>query len=230
MTAETVFFLIEIVGVIAYAISGALVAIDNRVDLFGVLFLAVITTFGGGITRDLLLGATPPQLFVDREYWQLAVITVAVALLVFVIARIQQEKFVRHEATVNRINNIFDALGLGVFSASGARMVMNMGYGDNWFLVVSLGMITASFGGMLRDILIREVPFILKKRIYAIAAIVGAGGYYIAARFGVPDNYAMVIGIALGFGLRMLATVFKWNFPIAIVDRKPDGTPPDSAR
>lgn len=219
MDAAIIFFIIECVGVVAYSVSAAIIAIDHKVDLFGVVLLTFITTFGGGITRDILLGNTPPLAFRNANYWILIGISVASALAVFVIARILQERFSENEERINRIDNIFDALALGVFTTAGARVVMEYQGGifaDNWFLVISLAMLTAAGGGMIRDVMLGEIPLVLRKRIYALAAIAGAASYYILVRLAVPVNAAIIVGSAVTFVLRMCATYFKWNLPKAI--------------
>ncbi len=219
MDAALIFFIIECVGVVAYSVSAAIIAIDHKVDLFGVLLLTVITTFGGGMTRDFLLGNTPPLAFREPAYWVLIVISVATALAVFVIARILQQRFSENEERIERIDNIFDALALGVFATSGARVVMEYAegfYEKNWFLVITLAMLTAAGGGMIRDVMLGRVPLVLRKRIYAIAAIAGAISYYILVRLSAPQNVAIIVGSAVTFVLRMCATYFKWNLPKAI--------------
>lgn len=219
MDAAIIFFIIECVGVVAYSVSAAIIAIDHKVDLFGVVLLTFITTFGGGITRDFLLGNTPPLAFRDPNYWVLIGISVASALAVFVIARVLQERFSENEERINRIDNIFDALALGVFTTSGARVVMEYEGGvfaDNWFLVISFAMLTAAGGGMIRDVMLGEIPLVLRKRIYALAAIGGAVSYYVLVQLSVPLNIAIIVGSAVTFALRMCATYFKWNLPKAI--------------
>ncbi len=219
MEAGIALSVIEIVGVVAYAVAAAIIAIDKKVDLFGVIFLAVITTFGGGMTRDFLLGNTPPLAFRDTWYWLLIGVAVLSAVAVFIIAYCLQDKFRRNEERVNAIDNIFDALALGVFATSGAKVVMEYAggfYRDNWLLVLTLAMLTAVGGGMMRDVMLQEVPFVLKKRIYAIAALLGAVVYYVLVQWGVQDTIGIVIGTVVTFVLRMCATYFKWNLPKAL--------------
>ncbi len=206
---------IVIIGVIAFSVSGALEAIDHRVDIFGVVILALITSFGGGLMRDIILGQTPPRLFVDSFYYISAVVSCVTALIVFMFACIFQERFVKREKRIDSINNVFDALALGVFATSGAKIAMEVDE-NNVFLVLVIAAVTAVGGGLLRDILLREVPFILKKRIYAVAVIIGALAYYLLAILSVPVTLATIVGVGATFTLRILATVFHWNFPKAI--------------
>lgn len=214
---EIVLNVLSVIGVVAFSVAGALVAIDHRVDMFGVVTLAAITSFGGGLTRDLLMGKLPPTLFTDRFYLVLAGVSVLTALVVFTVARVFQQKFVEREKLIDRITNIFDAVAIGVFATTGAKTVMDFtGTPENAFLVLTLGSLTAVGGSIIRDVLIREVPFVLKKRIYVLAVLAGAGLYYLLVRLGAAEIPALVAGTLLTFGLRMMATVFRWNLPRAL--------------
>lgn len=208
-----IFQLGEWIGTAAFAVSGAMVAVDKRNDLFGVMLLAVVTALGGGTIRDVLIGYFPPRMFTNYDYILLAVVC---ALIVFVLARIFKERYVRREKLIGQINNIFDAIGLGVFAVSGARIGLETGFGDNMLLITFLGTVTAIGGGMLRDMMIQEMPFVLKKHIYAVAAISGALCFALLMRCGVSSPAAYAVGWALTTTLRILATVFKWNLPKAI--------------
>ena len=214
MTDLLIFFQMgEWIGTAAFAVSGAMVAIDKRTDIFGVILLAVITALGGGTLRDVLIGHVPPRMFSSFHYVLLATLC---AVTVFVLARIFKEKFVRREPLIEQINNVFDAIGLGVFAVSGARIGMEAGFESNLFLVTFLGMTTAVGGGMLRDVLIQEIPFVLKKRVYAVAAIAGALSFALLCRAGVASNFAYAAGCLVTTALRLMATVFRWNLPKAI--------------
>ena len=214
MTDLYIFFQMgEWIGTAAFAVSGAMVAIDKRTDIFGVILLAVITALGGGTLRDVLIGHIPPRMFSSFHYVLLATLC---AVTVFVLARIFKEKFVRREPLIEQINNVFDAIGLGVFAVSGARIGMEAGFESNLFLVTFLGMTTAVGGGMLRDVLIQEIPFVLKKRVYAVAAIAGALFFVLLCRAGFASNFAYAAGCLVTTALRLMATVFRWNLPKAI--------------
>lgn len=209
---DFVFHICELVGTVAFAVAGAMVAIDKRVDLFGVLFLGMLTALGGGCLRDVLLGRFPPAMFSNYVYVTVSIVT---ALIVFIAARLLAERYRLNEAAIDQINNIFDALGLGVFAVVGVEVSVSAGYGANGFLAVFMGMTTAIGGGVLRDLLLREIPFVLKKRIYAIAAICGALAYYIGWRLSLPETVSVLAGVGVTFVLRLLATAFKWNLPKA---------------
>ena len=208
-----IFSFCEAVGTAAFAVSGAMVAVDRGTDIFGVLLMAVFTALGGGTLRDVLIGYFPPRMFTNFHYVLLACLC---ALVVFVIARVYKERYVAREKMIEQINNVFDAVGLGVFAVSGARIGMEAGFADNMFLTTFLGATTAIGGGMLRDVLLREMPFVLKKRVYAVAAILGALGYALLLRAGVGEIMAYGLGMIITTAVRILATVFKWNLPKAI--------------
>jgi len=204
------FLILELIGVTAFAISGAMVSVKKNLDLFGVVLLGLLTAFGGGILRDCLLGRTPPLFFTN--YWMLLAGTVA-ALTVFFVARSLKDRYFSNEVAIERINNVFDALGLGAFGVTGARIALDAGYEKQWFLVLSMGLVTAIGGGLIRDLMLREIPFVLNRRIYAIAALEGAAAYYLLELAGLEEWIAAPVGILLTFVLRLLATKYKWNLP-----------------
>ena len=214
MTDLLIFFQMgEWIGTAAFAVSGAMVAIDKRTDIFGVILLAVITALGGGTLRDVLIGYVPPRMFSNFHYVLLATLC---AVTVFMLARIYKDQFVRKEPLIEQINNVFDAIGLGIFAVSGARIGMEAGFADNGFLVTFLGMTTAVGGGMIRDVLLQEMPFVLKKRVYAVAAIAGALSYWVLETLGMASALAYGVGWAVTVTLRLMATVFLWNLPKAL--------------
>lgn len=209
---STVLTVIEFIGVISFAISGALMAIDKENDFFGVVVLAVITTFGGGMLRDLFIGNTPPVFF---TLYPLVITCIATATVTFILAAIFKRQYVQNEEFINAVNNYFDALGLGVFVISGAKLCIDLGL-DNPFLIIVMGMISGTGGSMTRDIIMNEVPALLRKRIYLVAALLGASLYYLLYSLSVSDLIAIPVSIILIVVIRILATVFKLNFPKAI--------------
>jgi len=209
----TFFLVCEWLGTAAFAVSGAMVAIDTGMDLFGVIFLAMITALGGGTLRDVLIGHFPPRMFTNYQFLLLAVFC---AVTVFVLADIYKDKYVKTEHGIERVNNVFDAIGLGVFAVSGARIGMDAGFMDNAFLVTFLGMTTAVGGGMIRDVLLQRIPFVLNKRVYAVAAIAGAFTYWVIEYVFLNPVLAYGVGWLVTVTLRMLATIYKWNLPRAI--------------
>ena len=207
----TVFAIIEFIGVISFAIAGAIEAINKETDLFGVVFLAIITTFGGGMIRDVMLNQIP----VFFTSYSLVLVCAVTAILVFIVAAVFKNNFVKNEKLIGKINNIFDAMGIGVFTVSGAKISMDLGK-ENFLLVIVMGMITCVGGSMIRSFCLREIPFILKKQVYALAAMAGGACYWIMVRLNANEVATMVVPALLVFTIRMLATVFKWNFPKAI--------------
>lgn len=225
---ENILLAIEIIGIISFAISGAIVAIDKETDLFGVVFLSLMTCFGGGIIRDITIGRHPPAFF--RELTYQVLIGVIVALIVFILARIFKKQYVDKKHIVVEANNYIDALAIGIFSVSGVQTCLNFfsGKEDAGFLLCAvLGMITAVGGGMIRDLILRDIPFILRKRIYALAALIGAVLYYVTVVKLFPNNEVAeligeIIAISVVVIIRILATKLKWNLPKAIVFDKND--------
>lgn len=211
---ETMILVLEIIGTCAFAISGAVIGIKKRFDIFGVLLVGIITALGGGTIRDMLLGNLPPAMF--RNYIYL-IFAVATCVLTFVIASILKNKFSENIAVIDKVNNVFDAVGLGVFTIVGINIAINSGFSDNAFFVIFLGMTTGCGGGILRDVIISEVPFVLNKRIYAVASLAGGLLYYLLyVTFSLGDVIPVIAGILLIFALRILASVFRWDLPKAI--------------
>lgn len=209
---EIFFTVMTYVAYVSLGISGAMVAIDREADLFGVIFLGLSTAFGGGIVRDMMLGRVPSFF---TSYVEIAV-TAGTALCVFLIAAGFKRRYVAHEALVTKINNVFDALGLGTFCTLGVATALAAGQTAP-FIAIVMGMITGTGGGVFRDLCLGDVPFILRKRVYAIAALAGSGVYYLLlVVLGLGAIPAALLAIAVTFVLRLCATVFKWNMPKAI--------------
>lgn len=201
---------LEIVGTVSFAVSGALVAIGANLDIFGVIFVACITSFGGGITRDLLLGIHPPAIFSNSR---MCVIAMAVSVAVFLIAYRNRRHFFDFRMRIEQINNVFDALGLAAFTVTGAEIAWMSGHGDNGFLVVAIGMITAVGGGIFRDILTNTTPYVFKKHVYALASIFGGVLYYYSRKYFFADVWTFVLPMTLVVLIRLLATKYRWSLP-----------------
>jgi len=207
---DILFLVLELVGTVSFAVSGATVAISKKADLFGVVFLGSITAIGGGITRDILLGHFPPRAFVNALYLSVAALS---SVIVFVLARIFKEKYTMREHIFESVNNIFDALGLGIFTVTGINAALSSSTQSNAFFAIFLGMTTGIGGGILRDLLSASVPSVLKKHIYALASLAGGCVYYILISSNVPQTLSAFVCVACVFIIRILATVFKWNLP-----------------
>ncbi|RDU24845.1 trimeric intracellular cation channel family protein [Anaerosacchariphilus polymeriproducens] len=208
--SAAIIFSAEILGVIAFAVSGALLAIEKKLDLFGIIFLGITPAVGGGVMRDLLLGAVPPYMFRNPIYVFVAFLT---AILVFFIKVYIRKNSDRIRLITYQIINIMDAVGLGTFVVVGADTAIHAGFGKNGFLVVTVGVITGVGGGILRDLFIGHIPHIFRKHVYAIAGFVGAFLYYYMYILDLNPIFAMFIGISIVILLRLMATYFKWNLP-----------------
>ena len=210
---EDVMFVLELIGAAAFAVSGAMVAIEKKADIFGVLFLAVTTALGGGVIRDVLIGRIPPVMFVS--YWYL-LISVVAALAVFIDAYLRSEKYKLHLDKLDAVNNVFDAIGLAVFTVSGMNAAMPVS--DNVILVLFVGMCTGVGGGMLRDVMTNTMPKVLRKRVYAVASLIGGGLYYVMHVLDINQLLSVGCGMLVIFVLRLFATIYKWNLPSVKLD------------
>ena len=195
--------LLDFIGTFAFAISGAVVAVRHRLDLFGVLVLAFAAATAGGILRDVLLGATPPASLLD---WRYAAVSTVAGLLAFY----------RH-AQVERMRNpvqFFDAIGLGLFAVLGADKALAAGLGPVG--AVMLGVLSGVGGGIARDVLVAQVPFVLSRReLYAAAALAGAVVVVAGKAWAWPEAPTAVAGAALCFVLRWMAIRRGWRLPAA---------------
>lgn len=212
---ETIFDCAEIIGTIAFAASGAMIAIDRKLDLFGVLFLGITVAVGGGMTRDLLLGFTPPSAFRNPVYVAVAAVT---ALCVFLFAYFKRIEYKKQYYRMDRVINWLDAVGLGIFGVVGVETAMSMGHTDNMFLCVFMGMLTAVGGGILRDVFSKSIPAVLQKRIYAVASIVGCMVYYILRILNTATALDMLTGMTVTVIIRMCASHYRWNLPRVDLD------------
>ncbi len=205
-------FIIEIIGTVAFASSGAMVAIRKRLDLFGVLVLGATTAVGGGIIRDIILKISPPGSFQNPVYFALAAITVGI---IFLFCYLNPEFLdMRFLEGYEKLMNILDAIGLGAFTVLGAQKAVSAGYENYRFLAVFLGVVTGVGGGLLRDMMAGITPYILKKHIYACASIAGAV-IYMYGRIWMDDSVALITGAVAVVVIRMLATKYRWNLPVA---------------
>ena len=207
---EKLLFVLELIGVAAFAVAGAMTAMEKKADIFGVIFAAIMTALGGGVIRDILLGQLPPKMFTSYAYVLVAVIA---ATLVFADAYARRDKYRVNAEKLDAVNNFFDAIGLAVFTVSGMNMAIAKCGMDNPFLLIVLGMTTGVGGGMLRDMMLGVMVKILRKRIYAIASLAGAVLYFILLAAGANEIVSALTAMAFIFILRILATVYKWNLP-----------------
>lgn len=201
---STLLLVLDLVGIGVFAASGALVGVRKRLDIFGVIVLGIAAALGGGLIRDVLIGATPPAAFQDSRYF---VVPVAVGVVVF----IGHDLVERFGGTFR----LFDAAGLGLFCVSGTAKAMAYGLGP--LQATAMGAVTAVGGGVLRDVLVGEIPVVLQREIYAVPALLGSAVVAVAIK---TDHYGVVVAVSaavLVFIVRMLAVHFDWQAP------KPEG-------
>ncbi len=202
MTSDTLLVVLDLVGIVVFAISGALTGVEKRLDLFGVIFLADATAIGGGFIRDALLGAFPVAALHD---WRYLIAPTCTGLVVFYI----------HPAIakLSRILLIVDAAGLGLFAVAGTHKALDHGLGPVG--ACGIGTITAIGGGIIRDVVVREIPTVLHKEIYATAALLSAILFVTGDHFAWNNVATAVAAVALAFTLRVVSTWRQWSAPIA---------------
>ena len=193
--------ILDYLGTIAFAVTGASKAVAHKVDIFGVIVLATIVGVAGGIMRDVVFGRFSTALS-DPIY---VTLTVSAGIVVFL-------SFSKHKKHMN-LWLIFDAVGLGVFSIMGATIAYQV-VGLSILPMQFAGMITAIGGGILRDVIVLEVPTVFVKEVYAVASLAGITIFYVLLYFGMDIQIASVIGISFVTGIRLLAIKFDWHLPI----------------
>lgn len=191
----------ELVGIAAFALSGALVAVRKPLDIFGVLVLAGATGLGGGFLRDVLIGATPPAALQDWRY-----------LLVPMLAGLVAFRFHPALGRVERKIAVFDAAGMGLFCVTGA--VKALDFGLEPVAAALMGMVTAIGGGVIRDLLAGRVPVVLREELYAFPALLGATLAVLAVGWDLAEVWVIVPGALLAFGYRMIALRRGWHAPL----------------
>lgn len=202
LTLTAIITTIDLIGTFAFAISGATVGVRNRLDLFGVLVLSFAAATAGGITRDVMIGATPPVALANWHY-------LAVACLAGIIT------FYRY-ADIERMSNpvrIFDAVGLALFAIVGTLKALDHGLGPVG--AVLLGMASGIGGGIVRDVLVARTPVVFQSDLYAIAAMLGAIVVVIGVALELPAVPVMMTSAAVCFGLRYMAIRYDWHLPVA---------------
>ncbi len=199
---------LDLVGTFVFAISGATAGVTRRLDLFGTLVLSFVAGNFGGITRDVLIGSVPPAAISDWRY--LAVSTLAGVITFF--------RFPAVDRLSSRVL-VFDAAGLALFAVSGAQKAL--GFGLNPVMAALLGMLTGVGGGIARDILVAEIPTVLRADIYAVAALAGAAVVVIGHLLIIPPTATTAAGALLCFGLRLMAINRGWRLPVAKRPERP---------
>jgi uncharacterized membrane protein YeiH len=208
---KTLLLVLDLLGTFVFALSGATAGIRRRLDVFGVLVLSFVAGNFGGITRDLMIGAVPPAALVDWRYLAVSLLAGGVTFYWF--------------TAIDRMRSsvlVFDGAGLGLFAVSGTQKAL--GFGLNPIMAALLGMLTGIGGGMVRDVLVAEIPTVLRADLYAIAALAGAAVVVAGDLLHLPSAATMIAGAALCFGLRLMAIQRGWRLPVA---KSGEGQPAD---
>jgi uncharacterized membrane protein YeiH len=203
--AKGMLLVLDLVGTFVFALSGAAAGVRQRLDLFGVLVLSFAAASAGGIMRDLLIGAVPPAAIKD---WRYLGVSLFAGLVIFL--------WVPRGDRLPRMRNlvlIFDGAGLALFAVVGAQKAL--GYGLNPLMAALLGMLTGIGGGMLRDLLVAEIPTVLRSELYAVAALAGSAVVVVGQILNIPPTAAASAGAALCFGIRLIAIRRGWRLPVA---------------
>lgn len=201
-TMKVLLLALDLCGTFVFALSGAIAAVRRRLDLFGVLVLSFAAANSGGILRDLLIGATPPAAIRD---WRYLAVSLVAGILTFWWAPM-----------IERLHNpvrMFDAAGLALFAVAGTEKAL--AFGLNPLTAALLGLVTGIGGGMVRDVLLADVPMVLRADLYAVAALAGAIVVVIGESLRLPSAVTVLAGALLCFGLRMMAVRRGWHLPVA---------------
>lgn len=199
--------ILELIGTVAFSISGAMIAIQKRMDIFGVIILGLTTAVGGGIIRDLVLGITPPATFQNPIYATCAIVT---AIIVFL--PVVQRLFHRYQRAYDVLMLTMDSLGLGIFTVIGVQAAFAQSGSYSMFLMAFVGVVTGVGGGVIRDMMAGNMPYIFVKHIYACASLVGAISCVLLWK-PLGGAVAMAIGTILVVLIRFLSAHFRWSLP-----------------
>lgn len=194
------YFVLDILGTIAFAISGVLVAMEKKLDLFGVFIIAFVTAVGGGTLRDVLIGSLPVTWIKEPVYMGTIALTVFFAIL-----------FVNKLKYLRKSLFLFDTIGIGFYTLIGIERGVSAELSP--VMCIALGTITACFGGVIRDILCNEIPVIFRKEIYATACILGGSFYFLLLLSPIPVDYTFLLAIIFIIILRIFAVKYKISLP-----------------
>lgn len=200
MSEAVLFVILDLTGTFVFALSGAIAARQRNLDLFGILAVAFIVACGGGIVRDLCIGAISPAGLSDWRYLGVSVLAVLAVLSAYPL--------------VQRLSypvRFFDGIGMGFFAVAGAHKALH--YGDGAETAILLGVVTAVGGGVMRDVLLNRIPLILQREIYASAALLAAIVEVLGERLGWSTQWLPWVGILLGSGLRQFSLRYHWQLP-----------------
>lgn len=194
------FHLLDIIGTMAFAMSGALTAMSKKMDPFGVFIIAFVTAVGGGTLRDVMIGRTPVGWMLDLQY-------VYIIIIGYILAIIFRKKFDRLRTSLF----LFDTIGLGVFTLIGLEKGINIGLHP--VICIALGTMTACFGGVIRDILCTDIPVIFSREIYATICILGGIVFFVLREFNLEKDVLYLVTSLVIISVRLMAVKFKWYLP-----------------
>lgn len=194
----SLFQIFDLLGTVAFAISGAMAAINKRLDIFGIFIIAFVTSVGGGTLRDMLIGRTPVGWMTDLTYLYIIFFSTIIGII-----------FRARMAKLSKTLFLFDTIGLGIFTITGAEIGLQ--FGLHPIICVILATMSGSFGGLIRDILVNEIPVILQKEIYALACVIGAVGFLFLEKYNVNKDLQYVLTSGLVIVIRLLAVKNKWE-------------------
>ncbi|WP_250434332.1 trimeric intracellular cation channel family protein [Hanstruepera flava] len=194
------FYTIDILGTIAFAISGVLVALSKRMDPFGILIIAFVTAVGGGTLRDVLIGETPVSWMQNLTYTYVIIVSA-----IFTVIFRSKIDYLRRSLF------LFDTIGIGLYTVVGIEIGISAGLSP--IICIALGTISACFGGVIRDILCNEIPVIFRKEIYATACILGGLTYFLVRKLPIDNGLVFIIAGAVVITVRLLAVRFKISLP-----------------
>ena len=207
---DTFLHILEMIGTVAFAVSGAMTGIRKHLDIFGVTFLGIVTAVGGGIVRDVMIGITPPGCFRNPIYLEVAAVTALLFFMPFI-----RHPLLRRQTQFDRMLLAMDSLGLAVFTVTGVLTGLDKNPDASKMLLMTVGLLTATGGGVLRDVMTGDTPLIFVKHIYASASLAGALLFVILDAFGLSAMLTGILAAATVFLIRCLAAHFRWNFPKA---------------
>ena len=213
--------ILDVLGIFTAACSGALTGLRKGLDLVGVLVLAAVTALGGGVVRDLMIGASPPAVLTDPYYLSSAA---AAALIVIAVERriLPVGQRIRARLPLSDAYLLADAATLGCFAVSGA--VKALGYGLHLVPAALMGVVTAVGGGVIRDVLVNEVPTVLRREMYAIPALIGALIVVLASRYAPAEDPLAFAAAAIAAALRLIAVRRDWHANVPPARGAPSGT------
>lgn len=200
-------YILDLIGTFVFAISGALIASKKKFDAFGTLVIAFVTAVGGGTLRDMMIGSTPVGWMNDTNY----IVMVGLGLVTSIL-------FKKYILKLSKTMFLFDTIGIGLFTILGLQKTLGLGLSP--MIAVIMGMVSATFGGVVRDTLTNEVPLIFRKEVYATACLLGGVLYLILDMFYLEESWKIAITVLVIMIIRILAVKRKWSLPLPEIGRK----------